>query len=67
MAKYKIAEFSIAVYNNDGKIEVAFNKAKKVPKSYDNFVATLEIACLNDIHKIIKLVDENGEKTKSEN
>lgn len=63
MAKRKVAEFGIIVYNNDGKIEVAFNKAKKVPKAYDNFVATLEIACINDIHKVIRLAD--GENNKS--
>lgn len=63
MAKRKVAEFGIVVYNNDGKIEVAFNKAKKVPKAYDNFVATLEIACINDIHKVIRLADVENNKS----
>ena len=67
MAKRKIADFSIVVYNNDGNIEVAFNKAKKVPKAYDNFVATLEIACLGSVHKVISMVKNDGEKTESKN
>lgn len=66
MARRRIADFGVLVYVNDGKIEVAFQKAKKVPKAYANFVATLEIACVNDIHKVMRLVD-NGKENKSAN
>lgn len=61
--KRKITEFKVAIYNNDGKIEVAFDKAKKVPKAYANFVATLEIACINDIHRVIRIADGQTDKS----
>lgn len=60
MAKYKVAEFGFAVYKDGDKIDVSFKKAKKVPKAYDNFVATLEIACLTQIHKILQKVGVEG-------
>lgn len=64
MAKYKVADFGFAVYKDGDKIDVVFKKAKKVPKAYDNFVATLELACLGHIHKIMNSVEkakDNGE------
>lgn len=64
--KRRIADFSVVVYNNDGQIEVAFNKAKKVPKSYDSFVACLEIACLSAIHKVMDRI-ERGKDGKEGN
>lgn len=67
MAKRKLAEFGVVVYNNDGVIETAFRQAKKVPKAYANFVTTLEIACLCEIHKIMNKVGKDGETDKSAN
>ena len=64
MAKYKVADFGFAVYKDGDKIDVVFKKAKKVPKAYDHFVATLELACLGHIHKIMNSVEkakDNGE------
>lgn len=68
MAKYKVAEFGFAIYKDDNKVDVSFKKAKKVPKAYDNFVATLEIACLTQIHKIIQKVgaEDGNLNTKPE-
>ena len=63
--KRRVAEFSVVVYNNDGQVEVAFNKAKKVPKAYDSFVACVEIACLSAIQKVMASIEKgtgNGEK-----
>lgn len=59
--KRKVADFSVVIYNNDGQIEVAFNKAKKVPKTYDSFVACIEIACLSAIQKVMHGI-EKGDK-----
>lgn len=57
--KRKIAEFSFKVYKTDeNKIEVAFDKALKVPKSYDSFVATLEIAALSSVQKVMHGIDK---------
>ena len=61
--KRRIAGFSVFIYNNDGQVEVAFDKAKKVPKAYDSFVACMEIACLNAIHKVMERI-ENGDKDR---
>lgn len=55
--KRRVADFSVVVYNNDGQVEVAFNKAKKVPKAYDSFVACIEIACLSAIHKVMNSIE----------
>ena len=63
--KRKIAGFSVVVYNNDGQVEIAFDKAKKVPKPYDSFVACLEIACLNAVHKVIGRIDKDGDKDRT--
>lgn len=59
--KRKVADFSVVIYNNDGQVEVAFNKAKKVPKTYDSFVACIEIACLSAIQKVMHGI-EKGDK-----
>lgn len=61
--KRKITEFKVIIYNNEGQIEVAFDKAKKVPKAYANFVATLELACINDVHKVIRIADGTDNKS----
>ena len=53
MAKYKVAEFGFAVYKDGEKVDVSFKKAKKVPKAYDSFVATLELACLAQVQQLI--------------
>ena len=55
-----IANFGFSIRKTDGKIDVVFKQAKKVPKAYGNFVASLEIACLNIIYKFMNKVDENG-------
>lgn len=57
--KRRIAEFGIVVYNNDGQVEIAFDKARKVPKAYDSFVACIEIACLNAIQKVMHQIDKS--------
>lgn len=63
--KRKIAEFAFRVYKTDNnQIEVAFDKALKVPKSYDSFVATLEIAALSSVQKVMHGIEkgkDNGE------
>lgn len=59
MAKYKVAEFGFAVYKNDDKVDVVFKRAKKVPKAYDNFVATLMIACVTTVHKIVGKIEKD--------
>ena len=65
MAKRRITSFEVVIYKNDDKVEVGFVKAKKVPKAYDNFVATLEIACLAQIHKIMQKAEaEDGKSDK---
>lgn len=67
--KRKVAEFSVVFYNNDGQVEVAFDKAKKVPKAYDSFVACIEIATLSAIHKVMAKIEKgepNGETTTSQ-
>ena len=61
--KRRIAGFSVIIYNNDGQVEIAFDKAKKVPKAYDSFVACIEIACLNAVHKVMERI-ENGDKDR---
>ena len=38
-----------------------FKKAKKVPKAYDSFVATLELACLAQVQQFLRHL-EKGEK-----
>ena len=61
----RVAEFGVVIYNNDGQIEVAFNKARKVPKTYDSFVACVEIACLSAIQKVMSSIEKgkgDGEK-----
>lgn len=60
MAKYKVAEFGFAVYKDGDKIDVSFKKAKKVPKAYDSFVATLELACLAKVQQFMGRL-EKGE------
>lgn len=60
----RIAEFGVVVYNNEGKVEVAFQKARKVPKAYDSFVACIEIACLSAIHKIMSGIEKGKESGK---
>ena len=66
--KRKIAEFSFKVYKTDeNKIEVAFDKALKVPKSYDSFVATLEIAALSSVQKVMHGIDKGKTDGKDGN
>lgn len=55
-----IANFGFSIRKKENKIEVVFKQAKRVPKSYGNFIASLEIACLNTIHKFMNKVDEDG-------
>lgn len=64
--KRKVAEFSVAIYNNEGQVEVAFNKAKKVPKAYDSFVACIEIACLQAIQKVMHGIERETDNGKDE-
>jgi hypothetical protein len=64
MAKRRIAGFEFVVYKNDDKIEVAFNKAKRVPKAYANFIATLELGCLVHVNKVVKGVDNGKDSAK---
>lgn len=59
MAKYKVAEFGFAVYKDGDRVDVVFKRAKKVPKAYDNFVATLMIACLATVHKIVGKIEKD--------
>ena len=59
--KRRIADFGVVVYNNEGQVEVAFNKAKKVPKAYGNFVACIEIACLSAIQKVMARLEKGKE------
>ncbi|MBP5789206.1 MAG: hypothetical protein J6W29_03120 [Neisseriaceae bacterium] len=56
--KRRIADFGVVIYNNEGQVEVAFNKARKVPKAYDSFVACIEIACLSAIQKVMSNLDK---------
>ena len=65
MAKRRICSFEIVVYKNGDNIEVGFNRAKKVPIKYGNFVASLEIGCLAYIQKIMKGAN-NGESVIKE-
>ena len=67
MAKYKVAEFGFAVYKDGEKVDVSFKKAKKVPKAYDSFVATLELACLAQVQQFLRHLEKgkkNGEVGK---
>lgn len=64
--KRRIAEFGVVIYNNDGQVEVAFNKAKKVPKAYDGFVACIEIACLSAIQKVMHGIEREKDDGKDE-
>lgn len=58
MAKYKVADFGFVIYKDGDKVDVAFRKAKKVPKAYDSFVATLELACLAQIQQFMRNVEK---------
>ena len=66
--KRKIAEFTFKVYKtDDNQIELAFDKAKKVPKTFDNFVAALEIAALNVVQKIMHGIEKGKDNGKNGN
>lgn len=64
--KRRVADFSVVVYNNNGEVEVAFNKAQKVPKTYDSFVACLEIACLSAIQKVMHGIEKEKDNGKDD-
>lgn len=66
MMKRRVTEFSVVIYNNEGQVEVAFNKAKKVPKAYDSFVACIEIACLSAIQKVMSGIEREKKDGKDE-
>lgn len=66
MAKRRIASFEVVFYKDGDLLDVSFYQAKKVPKAYDNFVASMELACLNAMSKILKGVENGNLNTKPE-
>lgn len=59
MAKYKVADFGFTIYKDGDSVDVAFRRAKKVPKAYDNFVATLELACLAQVQQFMSRIGKD--------
>ena len=66
MAKRRIASFEVVFYKDEDKMDVSFKQAKKVPKAYGNFVATMELACLSAMSKILKGIENGKTDTQSE-
>lgn len=59
MAKYKVADFGFAIYKDGDSVDVVFRRAKKVPKAYDSFVATLELACLAQVQQFMSRIGKD--------